>query len=84
MTCLVHAASGGIGQILIQLAKRTGERVRDHEYERKSRSSGLPLRRVLPAAGDREQRLAVAFQLACTNPRYAAQIFQCLRLGSGD
>jgi NADPH2:quinone reductase len=26
-TCLVHAASGGIGQILIQLAKRAGARV---------------------------------------------------------
>ncbi len=27
MTCLVHAASGGIGQILIQLARRCGARV---------------------------------------------------------
>jgi NADPH:quinone reductase len=27
MTCLVHAASGGIGQILIQLARRRGARV---------------------------------------------------------
>jgi NADPH:quinone reductase len=27
MTCLVHAASGGIGQILIQLAKREGARI---------------------------------------------------------
>jgi NADPH2:quinone reductase len=27
MTCLVHAASGGIGQILIQLAKASGARV---------------------------------------------------------
>jgi NADPH2:quinone reductase len=26
-TCLVHAGSGGVGQILIQLAKRTGARV---------------------------------------------------------
>jgi len=26
-TCLIHAASGGIGQILIQLAKRSGARV---------------------------------------------------------
>lgn len=27
LTCLIHAASGGIGQILIQLAKRSGARV---------------------------------------------------------
>ena len=27
VTCLVHAASGGIGQLLIQLAKRSGARV---------------------------------------------------------
>lgn len=27
VTCLVHAASGGIGQILIQLAKRSGARI---------------------------------------------------------
>lgn len=27
VTCLIHAASGGIGQILIQLAKRAGARV---------------------------------------------------------
>ena len=48
-TVLVHAAAGGVGQILVQLARRQGARVFGNRVEsRESRRRGRSWRRAAP------------------------------------